>query len=99
MAHNMLESVRILGRAVSVFTQQCVTGIEANVERCKELIEGSLAMCTSLAPIVGYDKAAAIAKEAYATGKTVRQVAKEQKVMSEKDLSHALDPMSMTKPE
>ncbi len=68
------------------------------VDSCNELIEGSLAMCTSLAPIIGYDKAAAIAKEAFATGKTVRQVAKEQKVMSDADLDKALDPMSMTKP-
>ena len=98
MAHNLLESIRILGNAVRVFAERCVAGIEANVERCKELIEGSLAMCTSLAPIIGYDKAAAIAKEAHATGKTVREVAKTHKVISEKDLGKALDPMSMTKP-
>ena len=62
------------------------------------LIEGSLAMCTSLAPLIGYDKAAAIAKEAFATGKTVRQVALEQKVLSDAELNKALDPMSMTRP-
>jgi fumarate hydratase class II len=98
MAHNLLESVRLLANASRVFADRCVAGIEANEERCAELIEGSLAMCTSLAPIIGYDKAAAIAKEAFATGKTVREVAKEQKVLSDAELDKALEPMSMTMP-
>jgi len=98
MAHNLLESIRLLSSAARVFADRCVAGIEPNQERCAELIEGSLAMCTSLAPIIGYDKAAAIAKEAFATGKTIRQIAREQKVMSDADLDKALDPMSMTKP-
>ncbi len=98
MAHNLLESVRLLASAARVFADKCVSGIVANEERCKELIEGSLAMCTSLAPLVGYDKAAAIAKEAFKTGKTVREVAREQKVLSDEELEKALDPMSMTKP-
>lgn len=97
-AHNVLESVRLLSSAARVFADRCVKGIEANVERAAELIEGSLAMCTSLAPLIGYDKAAAIAKEAFATGKTIREVAKEQKVLSDAELDKALDPMSMTKP-
>jgi fumarate hydratase, class II len=99
MAHNLLESIRLLTSASRVFADRCVSGIEANVERCQELIEGSLAMCTSLAPLIGYDKAAAIAKEAYQTGKTVRQVAREHKVLSDAELDKALDPMRMTKPE
>ncbi|MCH7884270.1 MAG: class II fumarate hydratase [Planctomycetes bacterium] len=98
MAHNLLESVRLLASAARVFADRCVVGIEANEERCRELIEGSLAMCTSLAPKIGYDKAAAIAKEAFATGKTVRQVAKEMKVLPEAELDKTLDAMSMTKP-
>ncbi len=98
MAHNLLESIRLLSSAARVFADRCVAGIEANEERCAELIEGSLAMCTSLAPIIGYDKAAAIAKQAFATGKTVRQVASEQKVLTDAELDKALDPMSMTRP-
>jgi len=62
------------------------------------MIEQSLAMCTSLAPIIGYDSAAAIAKEAYATGKTVREVALEKQVMPEKELASVLDPYTMTEP-
>lgn len=103
IAHNLLESVRLLTAAARVFTERCVKGIEANRTRCAELIEGSLAMCTSLAPIIGYDPAAAIAKEAYKTGKTVRQVALEQiktgKIkMTEAELNAALDPLAMTMP-
>ncbi|MEK6676878.1 MAG: class II fumarate hydratase [Planctomycetota bacterium] len=103
MAHNLLESIRLLSSAVRIFTDRCVAGIEANVDRCNELIEGSLAMCTSLAPLVGYDKAAAIAKEAYETGKTVRQIALEQihagKIkLTERMLDEALNAREMTMP-
>ncbi|MCP4250547.1 MAG: class II fumarate hydratase [bacterium] len=98
MAHNLLESIRLLENAVKVFTERCVDGIEVNEQRARELIEGSLAMCTGLAPIIGYDQAAAIAKEAFATGKTVRQVAKEKKVLSDEELNKALDPTGMTRP-
>ena len=98
MAHNLLEAIRILATATRVFTDRCVAGIEADEKRCAELIEGSLAMCTSLAPKIGYDKAAAIAKEAYKNGKTVRQVAAEQKVLSPDSLEATLDPWSMTEP-
>jgi len=99
MTHNLLESVRLLAAAARVFADRCVVGIAANEDRCKELIEGSLAMCTSLAPLIGYDRAAAIAKEAFRTGKTVREVAREQKALTDEELDNALDPMSMTKPE
>ncbi|MFQ5461704.1 MAG: class II fumarate hydratase [Phycisphaerae bacterium] len=98
MAYNVLESVRLLARGARVFADRCVAGIEANEARCAELIEGSLAMCTSLVPFIGYDKSAAIAKEAFATGKTVRQVAQAQNVLSDDELNKALNPASMTEP-
>jgi len=103
MAHNLLESVRLLSAGVQVFADRCVAGIEADANRCEELIEGSLAMCTSLAPLIGYDQAAAIAKEAFKTGKTVREVAKDQiragKIkLTEGQLSKALNPKDMTMP-
>ena len=72
-----------------MFADKCVAGLEANRPRCEELVEQSLAMCTSLAPLIGYDAAAAIAKEAAATGKTVRQVALEKKVLAEGKLKEA----------
>jgi len=98
MAHNILESIRLLANAATVFSERCVAGIAANVERCNELVEYSMAMVTSLAPIIGYDRAAEIAKESAKTGKTVRQICMEWKIMSEDELRKALDPIEMTKP-
>ena len=99
MAYNLLQSIELLSRAARVFADRCVAGIEAHRDRCEGLVEQSLAMCTSLAPLVGYDKAAEIAKESMKTGKTVRQVAMEKKVLSEADLTKALDPRRMTQPQ
>jgi len=98
MAHNLLESIRLLSNVSGVFVDKCIEGIQADKKRCEEMIEKSLAMCTSLAPIIGYDNAAAIAKEAYATGRTVREVALEQRLMPEKELNIVLDPYTMTEP-
>ena len=98
MADNLLQSIRLLSRVCTVFVDKCISGIEADEERCGEIIEQSLAMCTSLAPIIGYDNAAAIAKEAYASGSTVREIAREKGVLSDQELDRVLDPLSMTKP-
>ena len=98
MADNLLQSIRLLSRVCTVFVDKCISAIEADEERCGEIIEQSLAMCTSLAPIIGYDNAAAIAKEAYASGSTVREVAREKGVLSDEELDRVLDPLSMTKP-
>ncbi len=108
MAHNFLESVRLLSNVSDVFRERCIDGLEADRERCTELIEQSLAMCTGLAPLIGYDQAAEIAKEAYQTGKTVRQVALERcrvgsahhiPGLTEEKLNEALDPRRMTEPQ
>jgi fumarate hydratase class II len=98
MAHNLLESIRLLTNVVDVFCDKCVRGIVANEERCRELIELSMAMVTSLAPTIGYDRAAEIAKESAKTGRTVREIAREKKVLPEKELERALDPVKMTEP-
>ena len=98
MAHNFLENARILSNAVQAFTEKCVRGITANEARCAELVEYSMAMVTSLAPIIGYDRAAEIAKESGTTGKTVRQLCEEQAVLPPAELQAALDPVEMTKP-
>jgi fumarate hydratase class II len=98
MAHNLLESIRLLASVSRAFTDKCVVGIEANEKRCNELIELSMSMVTSLAPVIGYDKAAVIAKESHKTGKTVRQLCIEKKVLPEAKLKELLDPWSMTEP-
>jgi fumarate hydratase class II len=87
-----------LAAASNNFAAKCIEGIKANEERCKSLIEESLAMCTGLAPAIGYEAAAKLAKDAYKSGKTVREVAKDQKVLPEKKLTELLDPWRMTEP-
>jgi fumarate hydratase class II len=98
MAHNILESVRLLASAVTVFAERCIDGIIANKARCEELVEYSMAMVTSLAPIIGYDRAAQIAKESAKTGRSVRAICEEQHVLPTAELALALDPIEMTKP-
>ncbi len=98
IARNLLESIRLLAQGVRVFTERCVAGIEADTQRCQQAIEQSLAMCTGLAPVIGYDQAAAIAKEAYNSGRTVREVALAKGALSEAELKRLLDPASMTEP-
>jgi fumarate hydratase class II len=98
MAYQVLESIRIMSNAVRVFTERCIAGLTANAQRCAATIEQSLALCTALAPAIGYDAAAAIAKESYTTGKTVREIARARKVLSEEALTRILDPLRMTEP-
>ncbi|MBI3330328.1 MAG: class II fumarate hydratase [Nitrospinae bacterium] len=98
MASNLLESIQILGNAASNFAERCIAGLEADRERCASLIEQSQAMCTALVPEIGYDAAAQIAKESFATGKTVRQIARERKLLPEDRLNELLDPRRMTEP-
>ena len=98
MAYNLLQSIELLSTAATNFAVKCIDGIKSNEERCNSLIEESLAMCTALAPEIGYEAAAKLAKEAYKSGKTVRQMAKAQKILSEKRLTELLDPWRMTEP-
>jgi fumarate hydratase class II len=99
MAKAVMESIRLLSNVSKIFTERCVDGIEANVERCNGLIELSLSMVTSLAPVIGYDVASKIAKESVTTGKTVRELCAErldELGITEEELTAALDPASMT---
>lgn len=99
MAHALLESVTLLANGSSTFAARCVEGLVANEERLASSVERNLAICTSLAPAIGYDKAAAISKAAFKTGQTVREVAREWGVLSEDELTRLLDPIQMTRPE
>ena len=98
IAHNLTNSITILSNGTIVFTEKLIIGLKANKEKCAGYIEGSLAMCTSLAPVIGYDKAADIAYKAYNSGKTVREIAIEEEVLDKDKLNELLDPLSMTKP-
>lgn len=98
LADAILQSITLLANVANVFREKCVVGIQANVARCNELVEYSMAMVTSLAPIIGYDKAAEIAKKSAKTGKTVREICREMQILPEAELTKALDPVEMTKP-
>ena len=91
IAYNLLHSISLLERVILRFVEKCVDGITANREKCVSNIERSLAMSTALAPVIGYEKAAAISKEAYAEGKTVREVAVSAKVLPEEEINKLLD--------
>jgi fumarate hydratase class II len=96
IAYNLLQSIAILTSAANLLDERCVRGVTANRERCAELVERSLAMVTALAPKIGYDAAAAIAKESVATGKTVRQLCVEKQVLPPDELARVLDPWAQT---
>jgi fumarate hydratase, class II len=95
-AHNLLESVELLTNASRVFARRCVAGLEADPEKCEGYIEQSLAMCTALAPAIGYDAAAKIAKIAYESGRTVREVALEMSGLGKAELDALLDARAQT---
>ncbi len=96
IAYNLLQSIEILAAAADLLAARCIEGLTANRERCAELVEQSLAMVTALAPRIGYDAAAAIAKESVATGKTVRQICEEREVLPPDELAAALDARAQT---
>jgi fumarate hydratase class II len=96
IAYNLLQSTQILANASRLLSERCVEGIEPNEQRLLEMVEKSLAMCTALAPKIGYDAAASIAKEAFKTGRTVREIAAERQVLPPNELEAVLDPRGMT---
>lgn len=98
IAHNLLSAIEMMANAIRAFTDRCVVGIEADEERCQETVKRNLALATALAPVIGYDKAAEVSKEAYRTGRTVREVAIEWDVLSPEELDGVLDPYRMTEP-
>jgi fumarate hydratase class II len=99
MGHATLESIALLAQGTIAFIDLCAIEMEANVEACEASVEKSLAMVTSLNPHVGYEKAAALAKEAFKSGKTIRQLCLDQKILPEDQLAQALDAWSMTEPQ
>jgi fumarate hydratase class II len=96
-AYNLLQSISLLAAVARNFARQCIEGLKAT-ERGPEMVERGLAICTSLAPVIGYDAAADISKQAYKTGRTVREVAREKTKLSEEDLGRILNPENMTRP-
>jgi fumarate hydratase class II len=98
MIDAFLESVKLLANVTNVMVDKLLTGLAVNEERCRQLIDQSLMMVTSLAPKIGYEQAAAFAKEAFQSGKTIRELCRERKVLPAAELDEALDPWKMTEP-
>ncbi len=98
MGYNLLTSIDLLASVTTSFTEKCLVGIVANAARCESYIEGSISMATALNPLIGYEHAAAIAKRAYAEGRTVREVAYETSGLSREQIDAALDPYAQTVP-
>ena len=96
IAWNLLTAGRLLANAADAFRTKCIDGIEADESRCRELIEQSLAMATALAPEIGYDAAAEIAKEAHRGGRTIRDICIEKKILPADELDALLDPLKQT---
>ncbi len=99
MGHVTLESITLLASCTNAFVELCAEEMEANVAACEGSVEKSLSMVTSLNPFIGYEKAAALAKEAFKSGKTIRELCREQNILPEDQLTKALDPVSMTEPQ
>jgi len=98
MGHTTLESVLLLAKGTNAFVDFCAVDMEANEEACTASVEKSLSMVTSLNPHIGYEKAAQLAKEAFKSGKTIRALCEEQKILPQATLNEALDPFRMTEP-
>ena len=99
MGHTTLESIMLLTGTTNSFIDFCAENLEANPQACEAAVEKSLAMSTSLNPHIGYEKASALAKEAFKSGKTIRELCVEQEILPADVLKEALDPMSMTEPQ
>ncbi len=98
MIDAFMESVKLIGNVADVFTEKLLAGLQVNEEQCRRLIDQSLMMVTSLAPVLGYETCAKLAKQAFAEEKTIRELVSEQKLLPAEELERLLDPDSMTRP-
>ncbi len=99
MGDVLLQSIGLLAGAAAAFADLCLAGIEPNAEACEAAVEKSLSLATGLNPYVGYEQAATLAKEAFESGKTIRQLCQEKQVLPDEQLTEALDPWRMTRPQ
>lgn len=98
LTFNLLQSLDILRNVVTVFASKCISGITANVQRCRQMVEQSVGIITAINPHVGYETASVIAKEAITTGRPIREIVLERGILTEEELDIILNPQEMTKP-
>ncbi|HWX55642.1 MAG TPA: aspartate ammonia-lyase [Verrucomicrobiae bacterium] len=99
MAYSVLQSITITTNMLRVFTEKCISGITANEKRCMFYAQSTVSLATALNPYIGYAKAAEIAKESVATGRSIIEIAREKNLLSEKEIEEILDPVNMTEPQ
>src|ERR1051326_1421333 len=99
MSYSVLQSITITTNMLRVFTEKCVAGLTANQKRCDFYAQSTVSLATALNPYIGYAKAAEIAKESVATGRSIIEIAREKKLLSEKEIEEILDPVRMTEPQ
>ncbi len=99
MAYNVMQSITILGNMLRQFNRYCVAGITANKARCEMYAQSTVSLATALNPYIGYAKAAEIVKESVASGRSIIELAREKKLLSEKEIAEILDPVRMTEPQ
>ncbi|HYL93870.1 MAG TPA: aspartate ammonia-lyase [Alphaproteobacteria bacterium] len=99
MAYNVLQSITILSNMLRVFTEKCIKGLTANEKRNNFYAQSTVSLATALNPYIGYQKAAEIVKESVATGRSIIDIARDKKLLSEEEIQAILDPVSMTEPQ
>jgi aspartate ammonia-lyase len=99
MAYNVLQSITILANMLRQFDRHCIAGITANEARCQMYAESTVSLATALNPYIGYARAAEIVKESVTTGRSIIELAREKKLLSEKEIAEILDPVRMTEPQ
>lgn len=98
MAYSVLQSITISTNMLRQFTDKCVAGITANNNRCNFYVQATVSLATALNPYIGYAKAAEVAKESVATGKSIIDIVRERKLLTEEQIKEILDPSRMTEP-
>jgi aspartate ammonia-lyase len=93
-----MQSITILTNMLRQLDEKCIRGITANQSRCNFYVQATVSLATALNPYIGYAKAAEIAKEAVASGRSIIEIAREKKLLSEKEINEILDPVRMTEP-
>ncbi len=99
MSYNVMQSITILANMLEVFNERCITGITANEKRCEFYAQATVSLATALNPYIGYAKAAEIVKESVTTGRSIIDLAREKKLLSEAEIKEILDPARMTEPQ
>jgi aspartate ammonia-lyase len=98
MAYSVLQSITIMTNMLRQLNEKCIAGITANEKRCNFYVQATVSLATALNPYIGYAKAAEIAKEAVASGRSIIEIAREKKLLSEQEIDEILDPVRMTEP-